>query len=85
MQGADPSCFGSFMQLTMKITPTVTPQEGALNSLYAATSPDAPAKGQGRFFVPVGKLQKSVDKWIDDREGNAKLWEHSERAIHHIN
>lgn len=85
LQGADPSCFGSFMQLTMKITPTVTPQEGALNSLYAATSPDAPAKGQGRFFVPVGKLQKSVDKWIDDREGNAKLWEHSERAIHHIN
>jgi hypothetical protein len=69
------------MQLAMKITPTVTPLEGALNSLYAATSPEAPGKAQGRFILPVGKIGKAVDKWLEDRTGNWELWEHSGRAV----
>ena len=69
------------MQLTMKITPTVTPLEGALNSLYAATSPEAPGKAQGKFLLPVGKVSKSVDKWLEDGTGNGELWEWSGRAV----
>jgi hypothetical protein len=81
LQGQDPSLFGSFMQLAMKITPTVTPLEGALNSLFAATSPEAYTQAQGRFILPVGKLSKSVDRWLDDHKGNIELWEYSERAV----
>lgn len=84
LQGQDPSMFGSFMQLAMKVTPTVTPLEGALNTLYAATSPEAATVGQGRFFVPVGKLSKFADKWLDDRTGNIELWNHSERAVRDV-
>lgn len=66
------------MGLAMRVTPTTSPIEGARNSLYCATSPEAPQKGAGRYFVPVGKLQPKVDKWLDDREGNAALWKFSE-------
>lgn len=69
------------MHFSMKITPTVTPLEGSLTSLFAATSPDAPSKAQGRFILPVGKVGKSVDKWLEDRQGNRELWEWSERAV----
>lgn len=73
--------FGSFLNLTMKITPKVTPLEGALNSLFAATSPEAPGRAQGKFLLPVGKVSKSVDEWLGDRKGNMELWEWSERAV----
>jgi hypothetical protein len=69
------------MQFAMKITPTVTPLEGALNSLFAATSPEAYTRAQGRFMLPVGKLSRSVDRWLDDHKGNIELWEYSERAV----
>ena len=65
----------------MKITPTVTPLEGSLTSLYAATSLEAPGKAQGRFILPVGKVSKSVDKWLEDWRGNGELWEWSGRAV----
>jgi hypothetical protein len=81
LQGKDPSFLGTLMQLSLKIMPTVTPLEGSLNSLFAATSPEAPRRAQGKFLLPVGKISKSVDKWLDDRKGNVDLWEHSERAI----
>lgn len=81
LQGKDPSFLGTVLQFTMKITPTVTPLEGSLTSLYAATSSEAPAKAQGKFILPVGKISKSVDKWLEDRTGNWELWEHSERAV----
>jgi len=68
----------------MKILPTATPLEGALNSLFAATSPEAPGRAQGKFLLPVGKVAKSVDKWLEDRKGNVDLWEHSERAVSKI-
>jgi hypothetical protein len=81
LQGRDPSFFGSFMHLAMRVTPTVTPLEASLNSLFAATSPEAYTRAQGKFILPVGKLSKSVDKWLDDRRGNIELWEYSERAV----
>lgn len=68
----------------MKITPKVTPLEGSFNTLYAATSPEAPARAQGKFMIPVAKVPKSVDKWLEDRKGNIELWEHSERAVSRV-
>jgi hypothetical protein len=81
LQGKDPSWLGTLMQFSMKITPTVTALEGSLTSLYAATSPEAPGKAQGKFILPVGKVSKSVDKWLEDWKGNGELWEWSERAV----
>lgn len=81
LQGKDPSFLGTLLQFSMKITPTVTPLEGSLTSLYAATSSEAPEKAQGKFILPVGKVSKSVDKWLEDRTGNWELWKHSERAV----
>lgn len=81
LQGKDPSFFGTLLQFSMKITPTVTPLEGSLTSLYAATSLEAPGKAQGRFILPVGKVSKSVDKWLEDWRGNGELWEWSGRAV----
>jgi hypothetical protein len=81
LQGKDPSWLGTLLQFSMKITPTVTPLEGSLTSLFAATSPEAPGKAQGRFILPVGKVSKSVDKWLEDRQGNWELWDWSERVV----
>jgi hypothetical protein len=72
------------MQLATKIMPKVTPLEGALNSLFAATSPEAPVRAQGKFILPVGQLAKYGDKWTEDSKGNHELWEHSERAIRSV-
>lgn len=68
----------------MKLTPTMSVEDGALNSLYCATSPEAPNKGQGKYFQPVGKMENKHEKWINDREGNKQLWEHSEAAMRKI-
>lgn len=62
----------------IKVQPTLSPQDGALNSLYCATSPKVVQEGAGRYFVPVGKLQPRVDGWLADKGGNAALWQWSE-------
>lgn len=80
LQGHDPGLLGSLLNLSVKLGSTTTPIEGARNSLYCATSPEAPQQGAGRYFLPVGKVQPKVDKWLDDREGNAALWKWSEAA-----
>lgn len=55
--------------------------EGAHTSLYCATSPKAPERGAGRYYIgPKGKLQPKYD-WLEDKEGNAELWRHSEAAV----
>lgn len=72
---------GAIMRVTMKITAHTTPLEGALTSLYCATSPEAPAKGQGRYWLPVTQTTTKADKWLGDREGNKRLWEWSEGAV----
>lgn len=68
----------------MKVTPTVSPPEGALNTLFCATSPQVAQKGPGRYYIPVGKLQPRVDDWLADRTGNATLWQWSENVNQQI-
>ena len=84
LQGHDPSMFGSFMNLMIKIQPTDTPLHGALTSLYLATMPEAATRGAGRYFTPVAKLSKGKDKWLDDKPGNVELWEWSEDVLNRI-
>lgn len=80
LQGHDPSTFGSFMNLMMKIQPTDSPLHGALTSLYCATMPEAAETGAGRYFTPVAKLG-GKEKWLDDNKGNQELWAWSEDVL----
>jgi hypothetical protein len=85
LQGKDPSLFGRLQGLMIHVTPTVSTHDGALNTLFCATSPQvAQEGGQGRYFVPVGKLQPRVDAWLADKSGNAALWQWSEKVDQQI-
>ena len=84
LQGHDTTALGSVVRVAMKVAARSTPLEGALNSLFCATSPLAPTRGQGKYFVPVGKVDSKADKWIQDREMNAKLWEWSEDLMRRL-
>lgn len=84
LQRRDPTLFGQVQKVMMKLTPTLSIEEGARNSLFCATSPEAPWKGQGRFFSPVGKMENHHEKWLIDSEGNKQLWEHSEAAMRKV-
>lgn len=81
LQGHDPSLFGSFMNLMIKIQPTDSPLHGALTTLYVATMPGAVERGAGKYHVPVAKVAGSKDKWVEDKEGNRALWEWSEDVV----
>lgn len=70
------------MRTMMNVLVSKTPLEGALNSLYCATSPSAPEKGQGGYFTPVGKLDSKADAF--DSEENGKLWRHSEAVLERL-
>ncbi|CAI6086781.1 unnamed protein product [Clonostachys chloroleuca] len=76
LQSHDPTIVGKTMRTVMKYTASMTPLEGAINSLFLATSPLAPERGQGKFFIPVTKVNPKADDWLNDRETNARLWEH---------
>jgi hypothetical protein len=80
LQGKDPSLFGRLQGLMVHVTATASTHDGALNTLFCATSPQVVQEGQGRYFVPVGKLQHRVDKWLDDESGNKALWQWSEEV-----
>ncbi|KAG9206455.1 hypothetical protein G6514_003286 [Epicoccum nigrum] len=84
LQGKDPSLFGRVQGLVTKVIPKVSAHEGALNSLYCATSPKVVQEGAGRYFIPVGKLQPRVDGWLADKDGNAELWKWSENVNQQI-
>ena len=64
---------GKTVRFMMNVGPTSTPLEGSLNSLYCATTSQA-LKDQGNFLLPVGKPETKAEKWLNDLEGNAKLW-----------
>lgn len=83
LQSADPGLVGQLMRIGMKMRST-TPLEGCYNSLFCATHPVAFQQGQGRYYVPIAKLDSKADKWMNDREGNAKLWAWSEAAMQRI-
>ncbi|KAH6667092.1 hypothetical protein F5X68DRAFT_176877 [Plectosphaerella plurivora] len=84
LQSTDPSMIGSLMRMTMKLAPSASALDGALNSLFCATSPRAPAVGQGRYFVPVAKLDSVADVWLNDTETNARLWEESAKRLEQV-
>lgn len=84
LQGHDPSWFGRLQQVAIRIQPTDSPLHGALTSLYLATMPEAADRGAGKYHTPVAKVPANKDKWIDDREGNRKLWEWSEDAVRRL-
>jgi hypothetical protein len=81
LQGHDPTVLGAIVRFAVKFGPGDTPLHAALNSLFCATSPKAPARGQGKYFTPVGKLSPRADKWINDTEGNARLWQLGEEQL----
>lgn len=80
LQSADPGFVGMMMRVGMKFRKT-TALEGCHNSLYCATTSTAFQQGQGKYFTPVGKVDPKADHWLNDREGNAKLWQWSEAAM----
>ncbi|KAJ3122124.1 hypothetical protein HK098_003103 [Nowakowskiella sp. JEL0407] len=58
-----------------------TPPQGALNQLYAATSPEIVAKNlQGQYFVPFGKISKPIPQ-AESKELRDKLWAFSEKIV----
>lgn len=75
LQAHDPTMIGTIVRIISHLGPADTPLQGALNSLYCATSSSAPERGQGKFFMPVGKIDTRADKYINDTKGNARLWE----------
>lgn len=81
LQGHDPTIIGKVVRVAMKFAARDTPLDGALNSLFCATSSSAPGRGQGKFFSPVGKLDSRADKWLSDGKGNAQLWQLGEDRL----
>ncbi|KAI8812575.1 hypothetical protein BJ742DRAFT_24764 [Cladochytrium replicatum] len=59
----------------------LTPQQGALTQLYAATSQEIETKNyRGRYFVPFGKPSAS-SKLSENKELREKLWKFSEDLV----
>lgn len=62
------------------------PEQGALPSLYAATSPDAVGGGyygpDGPFGLTGGPAPARARRSADDEQGAARLWELSEELTH---
>lgn len=58
----------------MNLAPTSSVIDGTRTSLYCATSPKAATQG-GMFFVPFGKLDHRADKWFNDSDAVARLWD----------
>lgn len=72
---------GTMIRVGAKFGARTTPLEGSLNSLYCATSPTAPIRGQGRYFLPVANIDNKVDGWLEDSAMNERLWKQSEEVM----
>lgn len=72
---------GSVVRFAMKLAPSDTPLHAAFNSLYCATSLEAPTVGAGKFFLPVAILDPRADAWLSDTEGNERLWQLGEAEM----
>ncbi|RFU24675.1 hypothetical protein B7463_g11664, partial [Scytalidium lignicola] len=81
LQAHDPTFLGTVIRVAVKLGAGDTPLHAALNSLYCATSPAAPTVGAGKFFKPVAKLEPRVDAWLEDTEGNERLWRLGEEEM----
>ncbi|KAI8802832.1 hypothetical protein BJ742DRAFT_831580 [Cladochytrium replicatum] len=59
----------------------INPQQGALTTLYAATSTEIVEKDyRGQYFVPYGKLEKPAPL-AESKELRDKLWAFSEKTV----
>jgi len=59
-----------------------TPYDGALTTLYVATSPEIrERRWQGRYFVPIAKLGEARGL-AKDMKRQSDVWELSERLLH---
>jgi retinol dehydrogenase-12 len=76
--------YGVFLGVLSKISEfffALSPEKGALTSLYVATSPDIETKNyRGEYFTPIAKLSKTSEL------GNSsqlieKLWDFSEKLL----
>ncbi|KAJ4127685.1 hypothetical protein NW768_007956 [Fusarium equiseti] len=74
LQAHNQTLLGAVSRMAFKVAPTSTPLEGAMNSLFCATSERA-YKNPGRYFVPVQKLDDRANKWLDDAQAVNKLWD----------
>jgi hypothetical protein len=80
LQNSDPSILGRIMRTLMNVGATDV-LGATLNSLYSATSPQAPAVAQGKYLEPVGKVIAKAEPWLSDKKGNQALWEHGEAQV----
>jgi hypothetical protein len=78
LQDANPTFMGSLTKNVVRMASRTTLLEGSLNSLFCATSPLAPERGQGLYFEPVGQVKSKGKRFTDDKEVNLKLWDVSE-------
>lgn len=59
----------------------LSPLQGALTSLYVATSPDIVEKNyRAEYFVPLGKLAKATEFARNEKKAD-ELWDYTEKAI----
>jgi len=75
---------GSFVEIAKSYADrllALNPHDGALTSLYAATSPDIETDDiRGRYFVPIG-LEASPSTFALDVDLQEKLWAVSDRLV----
>lgn len=59
----------------------ISPQQGALTSLYVATSSDIESKNfRGEYFVPTAKLD-TPSEFARNEQLLEKLWDFSEKLL----
>ena len=83
LQKADPTLFGSLIRFVVRrglIPGTLSVQDGALTTLFCATSPNA-SKWSGKYIMPFGKVDGKFDKLIENRKVVEDLWDASERMV----
>lgn len=82
LQDSDSSFMGKMTRTLMDIGGT-SAIEGCRNTLFCATSAQAPATGQGRFFLPVGKIYEK-NHWFHDDKVNRALWDHGQAQLRRL-
>ncbi|KAJ3065602.1 hypothetical protein HDU98_011056 [Podochytrium sp. JEL0797] len=75
--------FASFLVVPILRLLALSPEKGAMASLYAATSPEIEEKKiKAEFIVPLGVVStKHTQQLGSDAELAKKLWEWSEKAV----
>ena len=60
----------------------LTPDDGALTSLYCATSPEIEEKNlRGKYFIPFGVESSPKNDYAKDKELAKKLWQFTDDLV----